>query len=202
MDSLTTGEYWMSWLLDFSDNTTDADDIWQLCIDGPVSGGTAPQTDHWKIEIQGHTTLKMYSGTGTGWVENASAPISSIRWNNSLTATGGVFNYPHWILEIQVNKGGLGAWGANPPPEAFRIAMFDASNASQGWIAWPPTSADVPDDWGLIGSYGSTIPESLSFGVVVLLSSVAVAVGFHWLRKRPKTERSSSAKTGEINYTP
>jgi len=41
------------------------------------------------------------------------------------------------------------------------------------------------------------IPEALTIGVVVLLSSVAV--GFYSLRKNPKTGSYSLGKTGKIN---
>ncbi|MEJ2495479.1 MAG: hypothetical protein P8Y79_14260, partial [Ignavibacteriaceae bacterium] len=57
MDS-SSGSYLMSWLLEFADSTNDAGDVWQLCIDGSNNGGSAPQTDDYKIQIEGHTTLK------------------------------------------------------------------------------------------------------------------------------------------------
>ncbi len=58
----------------FSDTTNDADDYWQLCIDGDQSGGTAPQTTDYRIDIIGHTTLKLYQGTGSGWTETKTKP--------------------------------------------------------------------------------------------------------------------------------
>jgi hypothetical protein len=195
MDS-GTGTYYMSWLFDFSDNTTDAGDIWQLCIDGvPGDNSTAPSADCTKIEITGHTTMTVYQGDGADWVEAASL-ATAIVWADNMTVHDIPFNYPHYCLEIQADKAALGAWGANPPPNGFRVAMYDASNPSQGWIAWPPTSEDDPSSWGLIYTYDTTVPEGFSIGLVVLLSSIAVAVGFYVLRKRPKTQSYSSAKTG------
>jgi len=177
--------YLMSWLVEFPDNTTDAGDIWQICIDGSADGGAAPDDNDHKIEIEGHTTLKVYQGTGTGWAEQTTTAVT---WADSLTTTSSWSPYDatHYVLEVQVDKGVLNpSWGGNPPPHGLRVAMYDASNVSQGWIAWPPTDPDVPESWGLIYTYQETVPESLSFGVVVLLSSVAVAVSFYFLRKRP-----------------
>lgn len=177
--------YLMSWLIEFPDNTTDAGDVWQIIIDGNADGGSAPQSDDNKIEIEGHTTLKVYVGNGTGWDDLST---SAVTWADSLTTTSSWFPYntTHYVVEVQANKGVLGSWGADPPPEGLRVAMYDASNASQGWIAWPPTDPDVPDSWGLIATYTDVIPESFSIAVVVLLSSVAVVVSFYFLRKRPK----------------
>jgi hypothetical protein len=49
---------------------------------------------------------------------------------------------------------------------------------------------DVPDEWAT-QAYTTTaywkVPEGFTIVMVVLLSSVAVAVGFYSLRKRPKT---------------
>jgi hypothetical protein len=192
------GPYYMSWLVEFSDNTNDTGDRWQLCIDGLADGGTSPQTDDNKIEIWGHTTLKVYVGNGTGW---APLTTTAVTWKDSITTTP-TDSSNHFVLEVQVDKSAMGAWGANPPPQGVYVAMYDASNASQGWIAWPPTSADNPSRWGLIADYtGTPLPEGLSVGVVVLLSSVVVMVGAFCFRKRSRTESHSLEKTGEINYT-
>ena len=80
-------------------------------------------------------------------------------------------------------------------------AAYDANTSTLA--AWAPDSdADVPDEWGVIPTNATEPwPEGFSLGVVVLLSSVAVAVGFYFLRKRPKTESGRVGKTGEITYT-
>lgn len=167
--------YLMSWAIETADTTADTGDIWQICIDGNNDGGTTPKTDDHKIELTGHTTLKVYKGTGTAWAEMATGMVT---WHES-KATG------HYVLELQADKGQLGDWGANPPPEGLRVAVYDAS--TQTWIAWPPTStADNPDSWGVIsGEITATVPEALNFGIVALLSTAVIASAFV-LSKRTK----------------
>ena len=183
----STDPLYMAYIIDFpNENTMDAEDVWQICLDGTSLGGTAPTTDCNKMEIVGHETLTVYVGDGSDWVEMQGADVY---WNVSLTTTLDVapYNEDHYVLELKVDKGTLGAWGAQQPPHGLRIAMYDASNETQGWIAWPPESdPDIPDGWGLIDTAVGTVPESLSFGVVALLSSAAVAVIFYSRRKHPK----------------
>ena len=174
------GPYLMSFLLEFPDNTNDAGDRWQICIDGGNDGGSAPNTNDVKIEIVGHTTLNVYAGNGTGW---SPLTTSAVTWKDSLT-TSSYIPANHYVLEVQANKASLGDWGANPPPHGVYVAMYDASNVTQGWIAWPPTSPDNPSRWGLIADYTGTIPEGFGFGLAALLSSVAVLAGYFGLRKR------------------
>ena len=177
----------LSFNLEFADTTNDAGDIWVICIDGNADGGTAPNTNDNKIEITGHNTLKYYVGTGTTWNQTTIA-ASAIKWNNTLTTSPLNNATNHWVLEVQGQKDLLGAWGANQPPEGLYIGMYDASNPSQGWVQWPPTSPDNPGRWGLISeATGDALPEGLSFAVVVALSSVAIVVGTIYLRKKPKT---------------
>jgi len=178
MDPIAVNQYIIIEIL--NDNTDDPTDYWQLCFDGDESGGTAPQTGDIRIDITGHTTLTAYGGSGTGWTPT-SAP-STFRWNNSMN-TSPTSATNHWICEIIIDKVNFGI-GAD---YWLRIAYFDASNAAAGVQAWPPTSRDVPNDWGDIPYSSEVIPESLSFAVVVLLSSVALIVGSVYLRKRPKT---------------
>ncbi len=178
------GPYLMSWLLEFHDTTNDAGDRWQISIDGSADGGTAPNSNDVKFEIEGHTTLKTYVGTGTGW----SASSIALTWKDNLT-TSIYDSVNHYVFELQFDKGST-AWGANPPPHGLRVAMYDASNTTQGWVSWPPTPADNPSRWGLIFDYQATVPESLSLGVLVLLSSVAVVVGSFFVRKRSKLSDS------------
>ena len=196
MDSSDGSTYYMSFLYDFSDNTDDAGDMWLLCINGWPDADTAPDENCTKIVITGHETLTVYQGDGSDWVETPDI-ADSIIWADNMTVHDVPFNYPHYCLEIKVDKAGLGAWGLNAPTNGngILIAMYDESNATQGWISWPPTDPDDPTTWGLIYTYTTTLPDSFSIGVVVLLSTVAVAVGFYFLRKRPKTQ-SYSAKTG------
>ena len=104
-----------------------------------------------------------------------------------------------YLCEICGNKVEVIASGAMQlamPPNGLRIAVYDASNPEAGVQAWPPNSdVNVPDEWGVIPTYSSEpIPESIGFGVAMLLSSVAVAVSFYFLRKRPKTESYAQGK--------
>jgi hypothetical protein len=55
---------------------------------------------------------------------------------------------------------------------------------------WPPeSSADVPNDYGYSVISYDTIPEGLTIGVMLLLSTVAVVVGTRYFRKRPKWQK-------------
>jgi hypothetical protein len=192
--------YTMQWLVEiFTDNTNDTGDYWQICLDPDNSGGTAPQTGDFKIEIQGHTTLTVYGGTGSGWTV-ISQTAGELTWANSISASPWN-STAHWILEIQDNDKTTGTIITPAPPNGMRVAAYDANTSTLA--AWAPNSnANVPNEYGVISTYSTTpIPEGFSLGVVVLLSSVAVVVSFYFLRKRPKTESSRIGKTGEINYT-
>jgi len=177
-----------TFLVEFlSDNTSDTGDYWQICIDGDASGGTAPAPEDYRIDIVGHTNLTVYQGTGSGWTEVA--PPGVVDWANSLSASP-TNSTPHWILEFNFIKGEFGAtaiWN-------FRLAAFDENTTTLA--AWPPTPIDEPDRWGIQNYYSEVVPESFSLGVVVLLSSVALAVTFYYLRKRPRINKSSVGKLG------
>lgn len=172
-------------LIDSVDTTDDAGDIWQICI-GIPDFGDAPSEGQNKIEIVGHETLTVYEGDGAGWVEVDSSPVS---WADSL-ATGNPepFDYEHWCVEVIVDKTAIAGGAYNgAPPIALRVAMYDETEDT--WKAWPPESeADVPSGWGQITGGTASIPESLSFGVVAILSFVAVAAVFYSKRKRLRTE--------------
>jgi hypothetical protein len=168
-----------------SDTTNDTSDLLQFCFDGGSSGptgGAAPQTDDIRIDIIGHTNLTAYNGNGAGWTQ-ASAP-TSFTWVSSMSASP-TSSTPHWIYEISIDKISFGIG----PEYWMRIAFSDASNAAAGVQSWPPTSRDVPDNWGDIPYDMNPIPEGLAFGAMALLSSVAVLVGFFGLRKRLKINK-------------
>ena len=174
------------WVVEFfSDTTNDPGDYWQFCIDSEQSGGSAPQVAlHRKFEITGHTELVWYMGDGTGWAEVSYDP-SEIEWANSLSASP-TNSTPHWILEFQIPKNtgtvqmGI-LWN-------FRLAVYDASNSGAGVLAWPPTDPDVPDTWGIENYLMENIPEGLTFGVMALLSTVSVFVGYKYFVKRKETK--------------
>jgi len=181
-------------LIDSADTTNDTGDIWQICIGVPVDTGGVPQSGQNKIEIVGHKTLTVYEGNGTGWQAIAT---SSVTWANNMTISDVPFNYTHWCVEMIIDKTSIGtaAWNG-APPIGLRVAFYDETEDL--WVAWPPQSdPDIPGGWGLITGGASNIPESLSFGVVVVTSSVAVAVSFYCLRKRPKTQSYNFGKTGK-----
>jgi hypothetical protein len=171
-----------------NDTTDDADDYWQICMDCDMSGGTAPGSGDLRIDIVGHTDVTWYQGDGTGWTPMATPSEDQFRWNNSISESP-ISSTPHWILELMFNK----ALGPGPQYWA-RIAVYDASNPDAGVHAWPPTSRDVPDDYGDFPYSSEPIPENLNFGVVVLLSSVAVLVGSYYMRKRPKNTKQPQIK--------
>ncbi|TRO51886.1 hypothetical protein E2P61_05005 [Candidatus Bathyarchaeota archaeon] len=180
----------------FSDNTTDVGDYWQMCIDGDQSGGTAPQTGDFRIDIVGHETLTVYEGDGEGWTEITPDP-ADIQWNNSISDSP-TNSTPHWILELMISKNAgvvqMGIlWN-------FRLAVYDESSTA-GVLAWPPTAQDVPDGYGVENYSSEAIPEGFGIAVIVLLSSAAVVVGFY-LRKRSRTENYYSTKTGNMGFTP
>jgi hypothetical protein len=65
--------------------------------------------------------------------------------------------------------------------------MYDASNAAQGWVAWPPTNETNPSRWGSIPTYeAAPAPEGLTIGVMLAVSAVAVVVSIRYFRKPPK----------------
>jgi hypothetical protein len=172
------------WIVEFfSDTTDDAEDYWQFCTDGDQSGGTAPQAGDFKFEITGHTDLVWYEGDGTGWTE-VTLDETEIEWANALSESP-TDSTEHWILEFTIPKNGgtvqLGiTWN-------LRVAVYDASNPDAGVLAWPEGSEeDDPSGWGMENYQMANIPEGLSFGVLVLLSSAAVIVASVVLRKRSK----------------
>ena len=169
--------WWDQWLLEIlSDNTNDARDLIQICYDPNLDGGGAPQTDDYLINYTGHgTTANVYKGTGTGWAAASDKQIivSSRIGNSSSSAT------PHWIIEIDFEN----PWEST----GDRVAAYDAT--SNTTLMWPPqTSANVPNDYGLseISYEVVTIPEGLSLGAMVLLSTVTALVGMRFFRKHPK----------------
>jgi hypothetical protein len=144
-----------------NDNTNDAEDYWQICFDGGgttmggPTGGTAPQPTDVRIDIVGHSTVTWYNGTGTGWTTMDEPEGAQFQWKDSIS-TSSTSDTPHWICELVIEKVALGIgptfWG--------RIAVYDASNSAAGVQAWPPTSRDIPDDWGDFPYAQDSLPTS------------------------------------------
>ena len=172
----------------FTDDTDDAGDYWEFCFDDGNNGGTDPQIGDYRVRIDGHTDLTVYQGNGQGWDEIApQEPGDNITWADSIDSSP-LESTPHWILEFTFIKTGGNAMINSAPPTGLRVAAYDASNSQAGVQAWAPDSdPDVPDEWGLISNYTSeSIPEGLTFAVMVFLSSVSLIVGSQYLRKRTK----------------
>lgn len=179
----------------FTDNTDDAGDYFQLCIDHLADGGSAPQADDIRIDWVGHDVsgLTLYQGDGTGWVE-----FTGYTWDTDIYIVDSISSSPensteHWIIELWMDRSAphfdVSQGGGSYMPW-IRLAVYDESTDTLA--AWPPTSQDVPDDWGLEIGTPETIPESLTFVTAALLSSVAIVVSCHFLRRRPKTGKTSA----------
>ena len=179
------------YLIEFFDDTTnDTGDYWQICyaaaaeLFGTPIGGDAPQTDCLMINFTGHSQagLALYRGDGSGWVA-----FTDYTWPDDIeivdTISASPLNStPHWIAEIMIEHTHY-----NIQPEFWiRVAAYDESNSDAGVQSWPPGSSDVPNDWGLMISAQTVIPEGLTLGVMVLLSSVSVLIGSHYFRKRSR----------------
>jgi hypothetical protein len=163
------------WLFEIiSDNTNDAGDFIQICYDSNLDGGAAPQADDYLINITGHSTSTAYRGTGTGWAPATldvvvAGKISASSWSAT----------PHWIIEIDVEN----PWEST----GDRVAVYDASTGQT--LMWPPySSANVPDDYGYSEISYEIIPEGLTLGAMVLVSTVVVIFGTRYYRKRSKFE--------------
>jgi hypothetical protein len=175
----------------FIDNTEDGGDYFQLCIDHLADGGSAPQADDIRIDWVGHdiSGLTLYQGDGTEWVE-----FTEYTWETDIYIVDSISSSPlnsaeHWIIELWIDRSAphFDVSGASYMP-LIRLAVYDESTDTLA--AWPPTSRDVPDDWGMEMGTTESIPESLTFVTAVLLSSVAVVVSCYVLRRRPKTEKN------------
>jgi hypothetical protein len=182
-DSLP-GDVITRWIVEFfSDTTDDPGDYWQFCIDGDQAGGSAPQVgQHRMFKITGHTTIDWYMGDGTGW-GTVSYGENEIEWANSLSASP-MNSTPHWILEFQIPKNeGTVQMGMN---WNFLLGAFDASNPD--FLSWPPTDPNVPDEWGIENYSTEPIPEGLTFGIMALLTTVSMLVGYKYFVKRKETK--------------
>jgi hypothetical protein len=181
-------EYVMTrWIIEFfTDTSDDLADFWDFCIDGDQSGGSAPQVGDFRFRISGHTEFVWYEGDGTVWIEK-DLDETEIEWAMSLSESP-TESTPHWILEFQIPKNGgtvqlEATWN-------LMLRVYDSTNALQGGPTWPEGSdMDAPDSWGIENFEMGAIPEGLSFGVMVLLSTVAAIIGISFLRKRPKWKR-------------
>jgi hypothetical protein len=146
--------YTTQWLIEFfTDNTTDPGDYWQICLDADNSGGVAPQPGDFKIEVSGHSTLSVFEGNGSGWIE-VSPAANELTWSNS-TGSSPWDSQPHWIFELSDSSKIAGTVQTPVPPNGMRVAVYDASSGElESWA--PNSSAEIPDQWGVISIYSIT----------------------------------------------
>lgn len=173
------------WIIEFyDDNTEDAEDYWQICLDGDATGGSAPDAGDVRIDFVGHdeSGLTVYRGDGSGWVVT-----DELTWGESIEIVDSISesptnSTPHYIVEIVVDHQLINSG----PDQCVRVAAYDASHSEDGVQAWPASSPDVPDEWGQTYSIMETIPEGLTFAVMVSLSSISLLVGSRYLQKRSR----------------
>jgi hypothetical protein len=180
----------------FTDSTNDAGDYYEVIYDTSADGGTAPQADDIKVEWKGHSSsgLKIYKGSGSAWTEYSGVPAGSVVGSDTLT-TSPLNSNQHWVFELTILKtGDFDITGSTYQP-GIRVAVYDASNSAAGVKAWPASSTNAPDSWGLEFGTMDNIPESLTIVAVVVLSSFAVIAGAYFLRKRP-TGNHRAVNTG------
>ena len=72
------------------------------------------------------------------------------------------------------------------PTITRRVSVYDADNDAAGEQAWPDSSVNAPDEWGLNNTTQDTLPEGFTFAVMVILSSIALIAGSRYLQKRSK----------------
>lgn len=193
-------------LIETLDNTNDAGDYWVITLDSttdggetPPNGGTAPQTDDFKIVITGHDspTVQWYKGTGTAWTTITPTGFNDVavfQVAQSLSASP-MSSTPHYILEMHIDKTNTAGLGIVPMGYnwAQYIAYYDAHAGGYGLQSWPPSPASDtnPNSWGYVPYSMEAVPESLSVAIVIALSSVAVIAGSVLLRKRSITKLAS-----------
>ena len=138
------------------------------------------------LDFVGHDSagFTFYVGDGSAWVESTAYTWETNIYIVDSFGTSPLSDTPHWVAEVMIEHISFGI----QPEFWIRVAAYDASNADAGVQAWPDSSADVPDDWGLMNALQVPIPEALTIGVMMLLSSVSVLVGYHYFRKRQETK--------------
>ncbi len=100
---------------------------------------------------------------------------------------------PHWIIEMKFDK--TGAIAGTGIPSCFRLQTYDASAGGAGTLMWPPMSTtDAPDSYGYLdAALSGSVPEGLTIGIMLLVSTVAVIVGARYFSK-PKIKNLTQVK--------
>jgi hypothetical protein len=171
------------WLLDVvTDTTNDAGDVFTFCFCGAQDDAATPQAADDVLINHTHTETTIYRGTGSGWAPDPAIVLGENVIIASSMASG------HWVIELKFDK--TGAIAGTAFDSHIRVAAYDASTGKT--VMWPPMSEkDVPSSWGLndyttFQSESNPIPEGLTIGVMLVLSSVAAVVSIRYFRKPPK----------------
>ena len=163
-----------------SDTTNDPGDIFTYSFCGQQDNAATPQAADDILINYTRSATAIYRGTGTGWAPDAAIVLGTNVIVGSSMASG------HWIIELKFDK--TGAIAGTAFNSNVRLAVYDASTGKT--LMWPPMSnANVPNDWGLLDYLtfaGQSVPEDLTIGVMVLLSSVAAVVSTRYFRKRQR----------------
>ena len=190
-------------LIETGDTTDDAGDYWIICWDSTEDGGgtepdggTAPKTNDNKLVITGHgasATVQWSQGTGSGWATHAGPAEGTLVQAQTFSVTPKI-GVPHAVLEMYIYKMEyLGSVPLMGYTWGTFIGYYDASTDTlQQWPA-APASPDNPDSWGFIPyemepNPVPDIPEGLTVGVMLMISTIAVVVGMRHYRKQPKWE--------------
>jgi len=190
-----------SFVVETWDTTNDPGDYFEICFDSTATGtttepngGTAPQTDDFKIVITGHDspTIQWYKGTGTAWAAIATptafSDVAVFQQAQSLSASS-MYATPHYIWEMHIDKTntvalGIVLMGYN---WAQYIAYYDAHTGGYGLQSWPPSpAADTnPNSWGYVPYSMDAAPEGFNVGIILALTSVAVIAGALIIKRAP-----------------
>lgn len=174
------------WLIEvLSDTTNDAGDVFTYSFCGAQDNAATPQTDDVLINHT-HTATTIFRGTGTGWAPDPAIVLGTNVIIASSIAASPLSATPHWIIELKFDK--TGAIAGTSFDSNVRLAVYDASTGKT--LMWPPMSdANVPSSWGL-NDYtdfaGGSVPEGLTIGVMLSLSTIAVIVSVRYFRKPVK----------------
>ena len=90
---------------------------------------------------------------------------------------------PHWIIELKFDKSGAIA-GSSFDSDVLLYVHVGSTGQT---LMWPPMSdPNIPSTWGKVdySDYsGATIPEGLTIGVMLTLSTIGVIVSIRYFRK-------------------
>jgi hypothetical protein len=193
-------------LIETTDGTNDAGDHWVVCFDSTDAGGAtepdggaAPQTNDFKVVVTGHdasATVQWFRGTGTAWAAAATPSAAIVKMAQSLAPYTPKIGTPHYVLEMSIDKTDTTAFGIVIMGYnwAQYVSYYDAHAGGNGLQSWPPASAtpagspDVPNSWGYIvyafAANGTPdLPEGLTIGVMLALSSAAVIISTRYFKK-------------------